>query len=163
MPILYKVEDAIGRITLNRPEKRNALSDELIEVLKDTLALAAEDEQVRVVLINAAGQDFCAGADLAALDRTAEAGVLQHLETAHNLADLFLAIRHHPKPVIAAVHGRAEVFIEFFVLLGISRVVPRDSDGPLLIHGHHRLKLPHRVRDIGVELFRRGPCVAAVR
>jgi methylglutaconyl-CoA hydratase len=107
MPILYKVEGAIGRITLNRPEKRNALSDELIEVLKDTLALAAEDEQVRVVLINAAGQDFCAGADLAALDRTAEAGVLQHLETAHNLADLFLAIRHHPKPVIAAVHGRA--------------------------------------------------------
>ena len=53
MPILYKVEGAIGRITLNRPEKRNALSDELIEVLKDTLALAAEDEQVRVVLMNA--------------------------------------------------------------------------------------------------------------
>ncbi|HVP00360.1 MAG TPA: enoyl-CoA hydratase-related protein [Bryobacteraceae bacterium] len=107
MPILYKTDGAIARITLNRPDKRNALNDELIEVLKDTLALAAEDEQVRVVLIAGAGKDFCAGADLEALDRTAEAGVLHHLATAHDLAGLLLAIRHHPKPVIAAVDGRA--------------------------------------------------------
>jgi methylglutaconyl-CoA hydratase len=107
MPILYSVDGAIARITLNRPEKRNALNDELIGVLKDTLALAAEDEQVRVVLLTGAGQDFCSGADLAALDRTADAGVLDHLATARELADLFLAIRHHPKPVVAAVRGRA--------------------------------------------------------
>lgn len=107
MSILYKTDGAIARIILNRPEKRNALNDELIEVLSDTLALAAEDEQARVVLISGAGKDFCAGADLEALDRTAGAGVLDHLATARKLADLFLAIRHHPKPVIAAVHGRA--------------------------------------------------------
>jgi methylglutaconyl-CoA hydratase len=107
MPILFSTEGAIARITLNRPEKRNALSRELIEVLTDTLALAAEDKQARVVLISGAGADFCAGADLAELDRTAEAGVLDHLDAARELANLFLTIRHHPKPVIAAVRGRA--------------------------------------------------------
>jgi methylglutaconyl-CoA hydratase len=107
MPILYSVDGAIARITLNRPEKRNALNDELIAVLKDSLALAAEDEQVRVVLLIGAGQDFCSGADLASLDRTADAGVLDHLDTARDLAAVFTAIRHHPKPVVAAVRGRA--------------------------------------------------------
>src|SRR5580704_8667866 len=107
MSILYSVDGAVARITLNRPEKRNALNDELIGVLKDSLALAAEDEQVRVVLLGGAGQDFCSGADLAALDRSADAGVLDHLATAHELADVFLALRHHPKPIVAAVRGRA--------------------------------------------------------
>jgi methylglutaconyl-CoA hydratase len=107
MSILYRVDGALARITLNRPEKRNALNDELIGVLKDSLALAAEDEQVRVVLLTGAGQDFCSGADLSALDRTSDAGVLDHLATAHELAGVFLAMRHHPKPIVAAVRGRA--------------------------------------------------------
>jgi methylglutaconyl-CoA hydratase len=107
MSILYSVSDSIARITLNRPEKRNALNDELLGALKDSLALAAEDEEVRVVLITGAGTDFCSGADLAALDRSADAGVLDHLATAHELADVFLAMRHHPKPIVAAVRGRA--------------------------------------------------------
>jgi methylglutaconyl-CoA hydratase len=107
MSILYSVDGAVARITLNRPEKRNALNDELLGVLKDSLALAAEEEQVRVVLLTGAGPDFCSGADLAALDRSADAGVLDHLATAHELAGVFLAIRHHPKPVVAAVRGRA--------------------------------------------------------
>jgi methylglutaconyl-CoA hydratase len=107
MSILYSVDGAIARVTLNRPEKRNALNDELIGALKDSLALAAEDEQVRVVLLTGAGQDFCSGADLAALDRSADAGVLDHLATARELADVFLKMRHHPKPIIAAVRGRA--------------------------------------------------------
>jgi methylglutaconyl-CoA hydratase len=107
MSILYSVDGAVARITLNRPEKRNALNDELIGTLKDSLALAAEDEQVRVVLLAANGHDFCSGADLAALDRAAEQGVLDHLSTARELADVFLAMRHHPKPIVAAVRGRA--------------------------------------------------------
>jgi methylglutaconyl-CoA hydratase len=107
MSILYSVDGAVARITLNRPEKRNALNEELIGALKDSLALAAEDEQVRVVLLAANGLDFCSGADLSALDRAAEAGVLDHLATARELADVFLAMRHHPKPVVAAVRGRA--------------------------------------------------------
>ena len=107
MSILYRVSDSIARITLNRPEKRNALNDELIDLLKQRLALAAEDHEVRVVLLSGAGTDFCSGADLAALDRSADAGVLDHLATAHELADVFLLMRHHPKPIVAAVRGRA--------------------------------------------------------
>src|SRR6267154_4821633 len=91
--ILYSVEGGITRITMNRPEKRNALNDELIAGLKDAISRADNDEEVRIVLLSGAGQDFCSGADLAALDRTADAGVLDHLATAHELADLFLAIR----------------------------------------------------------------------
>src|SRR5580700_748186 len=100
MSILYSVDGAVARITLNRPEKRNALNDELLGVLKDSLALSAEDEQVRVVLLAGAGQDFCSGADLAALDRAAEEGVLDHLATARELADIFLQMRRHPKPIV---------------------------------------------------------------
>jgi methylglutaconyl-CoA hydratase len=107
MSILYSVDGAVGRITLNRPEKRNALNDELILALKDALALAAEDELVRVVLLSGAGQDFCSGADLAAFERAADDGVLDHMAAARELADLFLAMRHHPKPIVAAVRGRA--------------------------------------------------------
>jgi methylglutaconyl-CoA hydratase len=107
MSILYSVDGAIARITLNRPEKRNALDDEMLGALKDSLALAAEEEKVRVVLLKGAGQDFCSGADLAALDLTADAGVLDHLATARELADTFLKMRHHPKPIVAAVRGRA--------------------------------------------------------
>jgi methylglutaconyl-CoA hydratase len=105
--ILYNVASGIACITLNRPEKRNALNPELITALKDALAASAKDDNVRVVLLAGAGKDFCAGMDLASLDRTADAGVLDHLETARHLADLFLAMRRHPRPIVAAVHGRA--------------------------------------------------------
>lgn len=105
--ILYNAENAVARITLNRPEKRNALHPDLIAGLKDALARSAGDAKIRVVLITGAGRDFCSGADLAALDRTADAGVIDHLNAARELADVFLAIRHHPRPVIAAVRGRA--------------------------------------------------------
>ena len=105
--ILYSAEDGVARITLNRPEKRNALHPDLIAGLKDALASSAEDEEVRVVLISGAGQDFCSGADLAMLDRAAEADVMDHLAAARELADVFLAMRRHPRPVVAAVRGRA--------------------------------------------------------
>ena len=105
--ILYSAERGIARITLNRPEKRNALNPDLIAGLKDALASSAEDQEVRVVLISGAGQDFCSGADLAMLDRAAEAGVMDHLAAARELAEVFLAMRNHPRPVVAAVRGRA--------------------------------------------------------
>ncbi len=105
--ILYSVEAGIARITLNRPEKRNALNPELIETLSGSLARSARDETVRVVLLSGAGKDFCSGADLAGLDRTAEADVIHHLDTARALADVFLKMRKHPRPIVAAVRGRA--------------------------------------------------------
>lgn len=105
--ILYAVEQGIARITLNRPEKRNALDGELISEVRDALRSSARDETVRVVLITGAGSDFCSGADLSGLERTFDAGVLDHMADARHMAELFVEMRHHPRPVIAAVRGRA--------------------------------------------------------
>ena len=105
--ILYKVEQSAARITLNRPDKRNALDDEIINEVKDALQSAARDESVRVVLLTGAGKDFCSGADLAALHRISEATVMENVADARNFAELFIAMRRHPRPIIAAVQGRA--------------------------------------------------------
>ncbi len=105
--IEFRLDAGIARITLNRPEKRNALSPDLIAAIRDAIEKTAHDENVRVVLLAGAGSDFCSGADLAALDRTADQGVLDHLASARQLAELFLEMRHHPRPIVAAVRGRA--------------------------------------------------------
>ena len=101
------MDAGIARITLNRPEKRNALNPELIAALGEALARSARDAAVRVVLIAGAGKDFCAGLDLVGLDKGNEADAMEHLESAQRLADVLLAIRRHPRPVVAAVQGRA--------------------------------------------------------
>jgi methylglutaconyl-CoA hydratase len=105
--ILYAVEGGIARITLNRPEKRNALNDELIAGLKDALRRADHDEDVRAVVLSGAGSDFCAGADLAALRKVSTATVAENIENARSLMELFLLIREVRIPVISAVRGRA--------------------------------------------------------
>jgi methylglutaconyl-CoA hydratase len=105
--ILYEMQDGVARVTLNRPEKRNALSGELVGELKAAIAASARDEQCRVVVIAGAGTDFCSGADLAGLDKTSQASVLDNMADARNMADVFLMMRSHPRPIIAAVHGRA--------------------------------------------------------
>jgi methylglutaconyl-CoA hydratase len=104
---LYQVQDGIARITLNRPEKRNALDGELVAQLKEALAASANDKQCRVVLLCGAGTDFCSGADLANLEKTAPGSVLDNMAEARNMAETFLMMRNHPRPIIAAVHGRA--------------------------------------------------------
>jgi methylglutaconyl-CoA hydratase len=105
--ILYAVEGRIARITLNRPEKRNALNDELITGLKDALRRADHDEDLRAVVLSGAGSDFCAGADLAALREVSTATVAENIEDARSLMELFLLIREVRIPVISAVRGRA--------------------------------------------------------
>ena len=105
--IRYQVEGGIARIVLNRPEKRNALDAGLISEIKDAVRAAARDEQVRVVLLSGAGTDFCSGADLSGLQRTGDAGVLDNMADARNMAELFVEMRHHPRPIVAAVRGRA--------------------------------------------------------
>jgi methylglutaconyl-CoA hydratase len=105
--ILYSVNDAVARITLNRPEKRNALNDALIAEIKRCLLNASQDESVRVVVISGAGKDFCSGADLSALQKIAQASVSDNAEDARSLLDLFVQIRQLRVPVVAAVRGRA--------------------------------------------------------
>ncbi len=105
--VLYSVEGAVARVTLNRPEKRNALNDAVIAGIKDGLRKAANDDNVRVVVISGAGKDFCSGADLSALQKIAGASVAENTEDARSLLELFLLIRQVPVPVVAAVTGRA--------------------------------------------------------
>jgi len=104
---LYEVSEGVARITLNRPAKRNALNDELIESLKTLLNRAHVDDDVKVIVLTGAGSDFCSGADLAALQKIATASVEENLENASALMELFILMRSTRQPVIAAVKGRA--------------------------------------------------------
>jgi methylglutaconyl-CoA hydratase len=105
--ILYELRDGIARIMLNRPDKRNALDGEMVGELKSAFSASAADDACRVVLLTGAGTDFCSGADLANLEKTAQNSVLDNMADARATADLCLMMRNHPRPVIAAVQGRA--------------------------------------------------------
>jgi|ERR1700730_1345117 len=105
--VLFAVQDGVARITLNRPEKRNALNDAVVDQLKAALRSAEANEKVRVVVISGAGQDFCSGADLSALQKISGASVSENLADARSLMELFLMIRRLRMPVVAAVRGKA--------------------------------------------------------
>jgi len=100
------VEGLIGRITLARPEKKNALNREMAEEL-GTALFALSESPARVVAIDADGPDFCAGADLAALNAMLDSPRQEHLDDAKALGHVFHTIRRMGKPVVAVVRGRA--------------------------------------------------------
>ncbi len=105
--ILTADGNSIFTITLNRPEKRNALNDALINDLKNALREADKDETLRAIVIKGAGRDFCSGADLSALQKISESSILENWDDADNLRRLFALIRKVKIPVIAAVQGKA--------------------------------------------------------
>src|SRR5437016_3788463 len=94
--INYAVDGAVARITLNRPEKRNALDDTIVRELKSALREAGNAGEARVVLIEGAGTDFCSGADLSVLQKIAQSSILENLEDTASLMELFVEIRNHP-------------------------------------------------------------------
>jgi methylglutaconyl-CoA hydratase len=71
-PVLIKIDKRIGYITLNRPEKRNALNEEMVDSIKVALNMFEKDESVKVIILRAEGRAFCAGADLAYLQQLQE-------------------------------------------------------------------------------------------
>jgi methylglutaconyl-CoA hydratase len=105
--ILVEVDETAGvaTITLNRPEKRNALDPLAVDELTEALAWADADERVRVIVLRGAGPDFCTGLDLAALAELRDAPTEDQLADADALADLFLLLRRIRPIVVAAVHG----------------------------------------------------------
>lgn len=105
--ILFSVEDSIVTITLNRPDKRNALNDALVAGLKDALREADKRDDVRAIVIKGNGKDFCSGADLSALQKIADSSIIENMEDASGLMELFALIRKVRVPVVAAVHGKA--------------------------------------------------------
>jgi len=105
--VSYRVERGIARIALNRPERRNALDQELLTELRDALRAAASDESVRVVLVAGEGKEFCSGMDLRTFADDASGSLTKFQAEARNMAGLLLDMRRHPRPIVAAVQGRA--------------------------------------------------------
>ena len=105
--VLYLVDGGIARVTLNRPDKRNALDEEMVGELRQALNESAKDAAVRVVALTGEGKDFCAGADLENIARLCQGGVMENVDDARRLGDLFLEMRRHPRLIVAAVRGRA--------------------------------------------------------
>jgi methylglutaconyl-CoA hydratase len=106
--LVHTATDAqVRTITLNRPDKRNALNADLVSALKEALTAAEQDEAVRAVVLTGAGSAFSAGADLASLRALREASLRDNEQDSRHLAGLFRQIYQHPKPVIAQVNGPA--------------------------------------------------------
>lgn len=103
----YTVRDRVGFITLNRPEKRNALSFELVASLKDAFQKAESDPKVKVVILGGEGEAFCAGADLEYIKQLQGNSYAENLKDSNHLKELFLQIYKLKKVVIAKVHGHA--------------------------------------------------------
>jgi methylglutaconyl-CoA hydratase len=106
-PVSAALEGAVLVVTLDRAEKRNALSGAVVEALHATVERADLDADVRVLLLRAAGKDFCAGADLEELLASADRSPAENEASAARLGALFTRLRGLPKPVVAAVQGRA--------------------------------------------------------
>ena len=106
--VLIEIDGAVGTLTLNRPEKLNALIGSMRDQVSDGLAALGENDEVRAVIVTGAGRAFCAGADVGYLNRLIEA---DEIEEARLLAEagarVARTIAEMPKPVIAAINGAA--------------------------------------------------------
>lgn len=104
---MLKVEkkDGVARVTLDRPELRNAFDDALIKQLHDAFVALGKDDEVRVVVLAGNGPAFCAGADLNWMKRMAKYGYAENLADAEALALMLATLDRLPKPTIARVHG----------------------------------------------------------
>jgi methylglutaconyl-CoA hydratase len=105
--VQYKTADRIAYITLNRPDKRNALNFEVVRQLKHAFDFAENDDACKVVVLQASGDVFCAGADLAYIQTLAQNTFDENLYDSSHLMQLFQQIHTLKKVVIAKVHGHA--------------------------------------------------------
>lgn len=105
--VLYSVSNRIATISINRPDKKNALGAELVQMLTETLLEASDDDHVKVIILKANGSVFSAGADLLYLQQLQSNSHEANLADSENLKRLFTTIYYLPKVVIAQVEGHA--------------------------------------------------------
>nr|WP_082455335.1 enoyl-CoA hydratase-related protein [Hymenobacter sp. AT01-02] len=105
--IRYDAQDSIGYITLNRPDKRNALSADMVTELKQAFEFAEDDEACKVIVLRAQGDVFCAGADLQYIQELQGFGYTDNLADSTHLMQLFHQVYTLKKVVIAQVQGHA--------------------------------------------------------
>ena len=108
--IIYEKSKGVATITLNRPDKYNALTVELLTELREAMTDVYEDNAIRVVIFTGKGKGFCSGGDLRTVDeRTTPDGVdLEEESKFHKIStDAFDSLEKCPKPLIVAVNGLA--------------------------------------------------------
>lgn len=105
--VTYELKERVGYITLNRPEKRNALSYEMVSEIKLAFMNAEADKDCKVIVIKGSGEAFCAGADLAYLQQLQTNTFDENLADSQHLMELFQFIYHSHKVVISQVNGPA--------------------------------------------------------
>ena len=105
--VLVSREGGVATLVLNRPDKRNALDRQTIAELRAALTACDLAADVRVVVLRGAGEDFCAGLDLAELLASADLPPEENERRAMELGDIFVALRALPKVTVAVVRGRA--------------------------------------------------------
>ncbi len=106
---MYDAKNGVATVTLNRPDKLNALLEEMWKEMLGAIDEADKDESVRVLVLTGAGRAFCAGADVARLVRQAEGTGLvhEHKKATAPVGEWAQRIYEFPKPTIAAVNGIA--------------------------------------------------------
>jgi len=102
-----KIENRVAYITINRPEKRNALNATVVQNLKDLFKFAEDSSDVKIIVLKAKGESFCAGADLAYLKELQSNSFDENLADSNHLKELFEQIYLNKKVVIAQVEGHA--------------------------------------------------------
>jgi methylglutaconyl-CoA hydratase len=105
--IAFRTENRIARITLNRPDKRNALSPAMVDALLSAVQQAMSDDEARAIVLDAAGNVFSAGADLEALQTMQAWDEEAQKQDSLKLAGLYRLLYSGPKPVIGLVQGHA--------------------------------------------------------
>lgn len=105
--LVIELQKHVLVITLNRIEKHNAFDDILLNDLRQRLEEAAEQSEVRVIVIKANGRHFSAGADLTWMQRMAEFSEEENIADATVLAQLMATLHHHPKPTMVMIQGAA--------------------------------------------------------
>ena len=107
--LLYAIEDGVATLTLNRPERLNALGDTLRDDLHHAMIRASRDPDIRVIVLTGAGKGFCSGGDVKAMNEAkenrAERPLLDRIAPLRDR--VLLAMRDAPQPIIAAVNGAA--------------------------------------------------------
>lgn len=105
--IVTEVDEGVGIITLNRPDRHNSFDDVTIQELVRAIGVMGRDDQVRVVVLSSAGESFCAGADLGWMRDAANLSAEENQRDARVMAEMLKRIATIPKPTVARVQGIA--------------------------------------------------------
>ena len=105
--LLLSLQGPVARVTLNRPEISNALNDRLVDELREFFVDLYWQQDIRVVLLDAAGRNFCAGLDMRERMGPADPAVGGSLIAQRKISEIVIAMRRCPQPIVALVNGAA--------------------------------------------------------